>query len=471
MTWKRFRKGAALSLFAALSATAIAYGAGNYLTYPMVGNPSFCASTVTGAGGFTGTTGQGQSTTGSICAATIPGGEPALTGNELVPADTPQAGGQTGALQTETIPVNMLLSGSGDKNVLVGGDFQQNLWQRGVTPLTSVSAATAVMSADGWFVYSLNSTLSVSKVTASADQSLGSISAAFRLIHPSGLNTSEICMGQLIPDKESFKFLGQRATFQFNAFTGSGMSASATSTISAYIAYHTAADSTVPLTNTQTFGARSISGFAFAAGVSIQLGAAYLSPGPYSITTAAVIPTTATGVGVEICYTPNVAGVASDYIDIANAMLEVQPSAASGQGSSSAPSPFQRRPLETEWQLEQARFYRIAETTVSGQLYPATVFNEGGNVQWIQFPFPTTMRITPSYGTANFPGGFEITPTGAAGTWGAVGSVSGLLNGTNPNSGFVKGTATYAAVSSVAAAVVLTSSGAGTGIVDWVAEP
>jgi hypothetical protein len=95
-----------------------AYAAGNYSTYPIVGSPSFCASTVSGAGGFNAQgnsngvnpTGQGQATSGSLCAQTVPAGPPSLTGNELIPADT--AAGSGVNPQTVTIPIVLLGAGA-----------------------------------------------------------------------------------------------------------------------------------------------------------------------------------------------------------------------------------------------------------------------------------------------------------------------------------------------------------------------
>src|SRR5260221_13478970 len=71
----------------------IAYAGGNWSTLPIVGNGSFCGSTVTGTGGLTGITGQGQGTQGSICGQTVPAGPTLITRSELIPADTTLAGG------------------------------------------------------------------------------------------------------------------------------------------------------------------------------------------------------------------------------------------------------------------------------------------------------------------------------------------------------------------------------------------
>jgi len=88
------RKGLlAVALAAVVSVPALA--AGLYSTFPIVGGAAFCASTVSGTAGTGGATGQGQSTTGSFCAQTVPAGPSVVTGNELIPADEPSTiGGQ-----------------------------------------------------------------------------------------------------------------------------------------------------------------------------------------------------------------------------------------------------------------------------------------------------------------------------------------------------------------------------------------
>lgn len=83
---------------AAVGALALAVGAhagGMYQTLPMIGGASYCASTVTGTGGLSGTTGQGQGTVGSVCAQTVPAGPAVIAGTEVVPADIYAPGTQT----------------------------------------------------------------------------------------------------------------------------------------------------------------------------------------------------------------------------------------------------------------------------------------------------------------------------------------------------------------------------------------
>jgi hypothetical protein len=98
--------------FAVAALSTAAYAAGNYSTYPIVGEPSFCVSTV-GVNGQAGITGQGggtAGTNGAYCAQTVPAGPPALTGSELIPADTGLGGGAPP--QTVTIPVTVLGAGA-----------------------------------------------------------------------------------------------------------------------------------------------------------------------------------------------------------------------------------------------------------------------------------------------------------------------------------------------------------------------
>lgn len=107
----KLRRSFAAAILAALFSTAV-LAAGNWSTLPIIARAAFCNSTVTGAGApFSGNTGQGQGTTGSICGSTTPAGPPNFTGNELIPMDTGLAGGASP--QTATAPSSLVLGGGG----------------------------------------------------------------------------------------------------------------------------------------------------------------------------------------------------------------------------------------------------------------------------------------------------------------------------------------------------------------------
>ena len=79
----RARKGMlAVGLLAAFSA--VAYAAGNYLTYPIVGSPSFCVSSnPNGPGVGSGVT--GQQGIPANCVQTVPAGPALVTGSGIDP--------------------------------------------------------------------------------------------------------------------------------------------------------------------------------------------------------------------------------------------------------------------------------------------------------------------------------------------------------------------------------------------------
>lgn len=115
----RYRSAAA-GLCGLLVTGGLAWAAGSYSLLPIVGGAAFCASTVSGAGApFGGATGQGQGSAGSVCAQTVPAGPPALTGNELIPADTVTAPGASP--QTVTIPIRLLGAGPVQYNAPLTG--------------------------------------------------------------------------------------------------------------------------------------------------------------------------------------------------------------------------------------------------------------------------------------------------------------------------------------------------------------
>ncbi len=363
---------AVAALVAAVGISTTAYAAGIFSTMPQVGNPSFCGSTVTGTGSLGGVTGQGQGTTGSICGQTIPAGPPALTGNELIPADTQIVGGPT---QTVTIPSGMIGATFGT-NALVGADFGQALWQRGTTPISVVSPTAAVYGPDGWYASSATSTVTVSKQTGSTDVFAGTLASA-RIARPANtVQTGQIQFGQLLPNDSSSRFPGNNAIF--SCYLQSGANFSPTNgTVSMLIAYHSAADTTSEAangqgTNTATFASsagatQNITNYIEAVSSPVAVTGSWVR---YSVAAAipTVIPNTTTavtGVGVKLQWTPVGVAGANDWLEVADCQIE------SRAGSSVGPSNFNRRSLAEEYSLELSRFYQITEAG-SGTPFYAT---------------------------------------------------------------------------------------------------
>lgn len=85
----------------------VAYASGVFQGYPIVGSAAFCGSTNSQS---TSNTVPGTLPSNSNCTTTIPAGPTALTGNELVPADTNIANG--GGQETVRIPMVMVAGGA-----------------------------------------------------------------------------------------------------------------------------------------------------------------------------------------------------------------------------------------------------------------------------------------------------------------------------------------------------------------------
>lgn len=407
---------------ALLAAGSIAYGAGMYETLPIIGNPSFCIGTVTGAGGFNsqtgatgggGVTGQGQASSGSICAQTVPAGPPNLTGNELVGADT---GIQNPA--TATIPSGLLAPRI---NALVGGDFGQNLWQRGTSPLTTIADSAAHMAADGFYVYSSGTQYSVTKQTAAADQPAGS-GASMRIQRPNAqTGTAAICTGQLVRDASSSPLIGNTTAggrtviFAVDLLAGANFSPNG-GNVTLTIAYHSAADAAASAngqgTNTSTF-ASSIGTTQNITNYTEGVNAIAAATATWTrFTTSAVIPqlipgtaTAVAGVGAKICWTPVGTAAANDWLEIGKVQLE------SRIGQSTGPSPFEFRPLALDWGMQYARSFFITEQTGTGTPVYGQGMVGGTNQELIGFNFPVAMEIVPSTTPITL-GSFELNIAG-----------------------------------------------------------
>lgn len=93
---KSIRRIVGLGAAALLLASGLAYAAGMFPGLPIVGGSSYCSGYSTGP-------------SGQICNVTVPAGPSALTGNELIPADTGLPQGQSP--QTVAIPTSRLGAG------------------------------------------------------------------------------------------------------------------------------------------------------------------------------------------------------------------------------------------------------------------------------------------------------------------------------------------------------------------------
>lgn len=371
-----------IGLVAAAIASGAALAAGLFPGFPIVGGASYCTSQSTA----------GVPGTAVVCNSTAPAGPIAITGNELIPADTGLASGQSP--QTVLIPTSMLAGiGQGaERNRLRGGDFTTNLWQRGTT-FTAATPTIAAYTADGWWSYSSGNTVTTTKQTGASDIILGSgARASMRVSRPSGTDVTPICVGQVLPATATGQFLGNNAVFSFYAMAPTTLS-SQNDSVDVTLAYATAADSATVNTNTDAFAKATIAGYTAVTTTNVPLTQTFTR---YSV--AGLIPTTATTVGVKICFTPLAStGASTDWFEFALAQLEAT------NTNNTSPGSFARRSFAAESQLQQSYSYGLVENT--NVIYAGGVLCSATANALIAVPLPQ-MRGTPT--VAVTAGGYSI---------------------------------------------------------------
>lgn len=366
------KKKLGLAAVGLLLSGAAAYAGGAFSQYPIVGVPDNTACQSYGNNG--------------VCNQYNPAGPDGIDGSWVVPTDTGYPNGRNP--QTVTTPL-ALLGFNSRLNLLAGGDFTTNLWQRGTTPVSAATPSTTVMGADRWAVYSSGNTVTVTKQTGASDTipTLG-FYASMRVSRPSGTNTTAICTGQVLDKNAAAPLIGNNAVFSFYGLAGAGLSAVANNQVQVTIAYYTAADSATPGTNTDAFMKGTVTGYqAVTTGSAIASQTATISSGvatvPISTTWTRYgvwgkIPTTnaagtaVTGVGVTICYTPaSGTGGSTEWFEVAGAQLQAQSATVSTQNPNgvTAPSAFERRApqLEADYQLYYSEVWTDGAASV---VYP-----------------------------------------------------------------------------------------------------
>jgi hypothetical protein len=377
------RKGLLAAGLAALVATA-AHAAGNWSTLPQVGSPPTCIATVTGSTSFGGVTGQGQATSGSLCAQTIPAGPPFLTGAEDVPADTNI--GSNGNPQTVTVPIQQLSNFSGTpRNYLDNGSL--NIQQRGTGTVTcgTTSVPSTAYGPDRWGcianVTSGAGRTAIVTTAALLPPGFAQVNTVFRT---SGALTQPVCSIQEIPTAESTALAGKTVALSVYATALAGLNADNGNVITASIVTGTGSD--------QGLGSFTASPAITPAwtGVATPLSQSPLTitttPGRYSLPPVS-IGSAVTEIAVEFCFTPTATGAgATDGFAWVGAQLEVSPS----------PSPYEFHTVQADLAKAQRYFTILTEPAASVQV-PVNGTATTTAICVGAYQFPVTMRAAPTF--------------------------------------------------------------------------
>ena len=426
--------GAILSL-AMLHRSDVANAGAGYLTatLPVIGGSSYCGSYVTGS-------------TGQICAQTIPAGPNAMTGLELFPVDTQLGSGNMPT--TAAVPGGLLGNAI---NRLIGGDADTNLNQRssttkGIAALAGVTMTSATMTADRWWVISpggtSNVTYTVDSTAATATIAGVNNAKAFRVARTTSATGKLTCFGQTLDKAAAAPLIGNNAVFSFWESNGATQSAT-NGNIVVNIDYTSAADgvgtqatlgyaglngslfakldvggTTTGLTN----GTQAVSGFSpgttgvLTAGLTngfsgtIAASTTWTRYGVYAYIPVNIPGTTTpvTEVSVSVCYTPTAAtAVTTDYIELEQLQLEMQPATATANLPSgvTAPRGYTRRIAADEQTYQYSYLYFNYEQQSLGLTLNGACENTSTAVANCNVIFPVPMRIVPAL---QFTAGFQV---------------------------------------------------------------
>ncbi len=489
-----------IGLAALVAAAGIAFAGGAFNGFPIVGDPGNTTCLSFGNGG--------------VCNQFSPAGPNALTGEELIPADTGNLNGQNP--QTVLIPSGLLGS---SQNRLIGGDMTTNPAQRlsttkGIASLATLSPTAAVITADRWWTIAPAAGVTVTIDSTAATAVIPGLNntKALRLARTTSGAAGIMCIGQTLDAAASQPLIGNNAVFSFWESQGAGMSAT-NGNFTVNVDYTSAADAAALAADptAQDRATQATLGFAGANGSLFALGdVGLLSAGPTNMTRAiagaspgttatvaagvatiagsttwtryavyAPIPvnvpgttTPVTSVSVSICFAPvATTAITTDWIEVNGMQLEAKPSTVTALRPSGiiSPSAFERRPAAVEQTLAQYYWYYNFEsqTLVAGV---ATCENTATTAANCLLVWPVSMRLAPvvKY-TAGFQAFAQVAETSLS-ACSALAAASTLASVPSTTGAFVQCTAAVGAAGTANQLLSLGTSSA-TGIINASAEP
>ena len=297
------------------------------------------------------------------------------------------------------------------RNIIDGGDFTTNPWQRG-TSFTSISN-TLTYTADRWFaVGGVSSSIGVSQVTGVTGV-LGFTQALQFGRANANSNTAAINLGQVVETLDSVRCQGQQVTLSFWAAAGANWSP-ASGNLNVLLASGTGTNQSAA-----NLVAGSWTGYASlaltpqqgsaAAAVAVNIAQPITSTWTrYAF--SATVPNGCTQLGVLLSATPVGTAGAADYVQIMGVQLEIGAQA----------TPFEHRDIELELAIAQRYFFNIAEPA-SGVVVGAGMV-AGTNAEVIFIPLPVQMYKAPTVSVSAGSFKFNIAGTATAVAGFAAGS-------------------------------------------------
>jgi len=279
------------------------------------------------------------------------------------------------------------------RNIIDGGDFTTNPWQRG-TSFTAI-AGTVTYTADRFFaVGGASSSISVSQVTGVTAVPGFSLALQFGRA-AANANTAVINLGQVVETLDSIRCQGQIVTLSFWAQAGANWSpangslnvllasgSGANQSAASLVAGTWTGYSSLALTPQQNISPNSSPTTAvLTAGANI---AQQITTSWQRYAFAATVPAGCTQLGVLFNATPAGTAGAADFVQIMGVQLEIGAQA----------TPFEHRDIELELAIAQRYFFNIPEPAASVIVGAGMV--AGATSEIIFIPLPVQMRAAPT---------------------------------------------------------------------------
>ena len=297
--------------------------------------------------------------------------------------------------------------GNNFRNVLDGGDFSINPFQRNIPGLATAGvintaiAATPTYFADRWFA--AGGASSSILMAAVADTSVPGFTTDLKVQRQAAnTNTAQINFGQVLESADVYRLQGQNVTFSFWAKAGANFSA-ANSTLGVQIVSGTGLNQSVAtLLASGWTGQTNLPLTANGASVTSQA----LTTGMVRYSFQATVPLAATQLAVLLNYVPVGTAGSDDSFYVNGLQLEVGANAA----------PFEHRDVQVELEIAQRYAWVIAEPAANSTI--GSGYCTGASAQMFNIATPVQLRTIPTLTTSA--GTLKVHTNGAPVATGAI---------------------------------------------------
>lgn len=281
------------------------------------------------------------------------------------------------------------------RNLLDGGDFTVNPWQRNIAGIASGGVISTAISStpayfpDRWYAYGGSS--SAILMAVAANTSVPGFSQSLNLTRQSGnSNTAAINLGQVLETADTIRLQGQEVCFSVAAAPLSGYTGGQ---VTLAIVSGTGTNDTAA-----HLAAGSWSGQTTIASTTVSLPAIANKEAPAYV--SAIVPATATQLAVLVSWTPSGTAGSNDGIAFFAMQLEI----------GSVPSQFERRDVQVEFEICQRYCWAIPEPA-SGVVVGSGMNTGSSSIVWYMAT-PVQLRAAPTVSVAA--GSFKANVAGTA---------------------------------------------------------